>query len=112
MGFIETGEWESGIVADEGTLSAAIDLGRVCEEAVIYVPTIDNATVAVYVAMTLAGTYAALKLTNVDGTEEAILAGASTGGFFWRVPLGAQYMKILCGAAQTNGPRTFYVRGT
>jgi len=52
-----------------------------------------------------------LKLTNVDGTEEALLAGASTGGFFWRIPLGARYMKIVCGAAQSNGPRTFQVLG-
>jgi hypothetical protein len=111
MGFVETGVWQSGIVADEGTTSAEIDLGHICAEAVVYVPTIDNATVAIYIATASAGTFAALKLTNVDGTEEALLAGASTGGFFWRIPLGARYMKIVCGAAQSNGPRTFQVLG-
>lgn len=105
------GTWVSAIVADEGTTSAEADLGAVWPEAVIYVPTIDNATVAVNISMTSGGTFAGLRLTNVDGTDEPILAGASTGGFFWRVPLGAQYVKIVCGAAQSNGPRTFYIRG-
>ncbi len=105
------GEWVSAVVAKDGTTSAEADLGAVWPEAVIYVPTIDNATVAVNISMTTGGTFAGLRLTNVDGTDEPILAGASTGGFFWRVPLGAEFVKIVCGAGQTSAARTFYIRG-
>jgi hypothetical protein len=72
---------------------------------------ISTYTVAVNISMTTGGTFAGLRLTNVDGTDEPILAGASTGGFFWRVPLGAEFVKIVCGAGQTSAARTFYIRG-
>jgi len=105
------GEWLDVVVADEATTSAAADLGGVRGTLLLYVPTIDSATVAIYVSTAAAGTYAPLKLTNVDGTEEPILADASVGGYYWRIPFGFQYFKVVCGAAQTNGPRTFKVWG-
>ena len=105
------GEWLDAVVADDATTSAEVDLGGIRDTLLLYVPTIDNATVSLTVAIAAGGTHAAPKLTNVDGTEEPILATASTGGYFWRIPFGYQYLKVVCGAAQTNGPRTFKVRG-
>ena len=111
MGFTVTDAWVSAVVAKDGTTSAEADLGRNCDMVMVYVPTIDNATVAIYAATASGGTFAAVKITNVDGTEEPLLAGASVGGFFWRVPFGARYLKVVCGATQTTALRTFQVLG-
>jgi len=108
---METG-WVTLTIADEGTVSSAGDLGMSYDQLLINVPTLDAATLAVHVCDTLTGTYAPLYVCNVDGTEEAILAGAGTGGFFWTVPFGFQYVKVVAGAAQNGGPRSIKVKGT
>jgi hypothetical protein len=105
------GQWTDVVVAKDGTTSAATDLGGVRDTLLLYVPTIDSATVAIHVSTAAAGTYAALKITNVDGTEEPVLAGASVGGFYWRIPFGFQYFKVVCGAAQNTDAVTFKAWG-
>ena len=109
--FVETGAWQDAVVAITETTSGEVNLGRVCESLSMYVPTLDSATVAVHASTAAGGTFATVSVTKEDGTRAAVLAGASTGGYFWTVPLGAQYIKVVCGAAQTSAARTFKVRG-
>ena len=108
---METG-WISGIItiATDDDLTPAIDLGTSYDELIVYVPTITSSTVAIHVAQTLAGTYSPLYLCNVDGTEEAVLSGAGTGNFYWKIPFGFQFLKIATAAGQAAN-RTFKVKG-
>ena len=105
------GDWVDVTVAKNDTVSAAADLGGVRDTLLLYVPTIDSATVAIHVSTAAAGTYAALKITNVDGTEEPVLAGASVGGFYWRIPFGFQHFKVVTGAGQSSAAVTFKAWG-
>jgi len=105
------GQWIDVTVAKDGMTSAATDLGGVRDTLLLYVPTIDSATVAIHVSTAAAGVYAPLKVTNVDGTEEPVLAGASVGGFYWRIPFGFQYFKVVCGAGQSTAAVTFKAWG-
>jgi hypothetical protein len=108
------GEWKSCIVADEGTLSAAVDLGKSYETLAIYYPaTIDSATVNVRGARSLGGTYQDIYITDpATGDDIKPISTAGTGGINWITPIGGfAYIKLFFGAAQNGGPYTFYVRG-
>ncbi len=106
-------DWEDAVVADEGTLSAAVDLGAPYRSLVIDIPTIDSSTVTVQVARTAADTYKSLYVISIsDGDDDPAITTAGTGGIMVVLPVfGFQYLKILCGSAQTTAAVTFYVMG-
>ena len=99
--------WIDVEIAQSGTTSDAVDLGVPFENLLIYVPTIDNATVTTEVSYD-GTTFTAFRTFKDDGTDAAVLAGASTGGYVWRIPFGFQHFKVKAGASQA-AKRTFKV---
>lgn len=109
---MEYGEWLDAVItiADDDDLTAEVNLGMPYDDMLIYVPTLTSATVTVHVSIEAGGTFAALNSTDTDGSNAVVVAGASTGGFYWRVPCGFQFIKLKAGASQ-GADRTFKVRG-
>lgn len=105
--------WYSAVVADEGTLSAAVDLGAPYRSLQVEIPTIDSSTVTVTVARTTGDTYRPLSyISTNDGDDDPAICSASTGGITVVFPyFGFQYLKVLCGSTQSTSAVTFYVRG-
>lgn len=95
--------------------SALVNLGFEASGVMIFVPTIDSATIGLLVQRdaAIATVPVPLHWKKVsDDTTTAWLTTASTGGFMIHAPLyGIQYFRILTGANQT-ADRTFYVKGT
>jgi hypothetical protein len=106
-------DWMAAVVADEGTLSAAVDLGAPYRSLIVEMPTIDSSTITVTVARTPDDTYRPLSYISLnDGDDDPAIASASTGAITVVFPVfGFQHLKILCGTAQTTSAETFYVRG-
>ncbi len=100
------GAWKDCVitVATSTTVSAAVDLGASYNYLKIYVPTIDNSTIALQVSEKLEGTYALLGIaSNVTAT--------TTGAKYTVLELGGyQFIKVVTSGAQSAN-RTFRVRG-
>ena len=96
------GEWKAATIANAGTSSAAVDLGREYETLLIYLPTLTSGTIKVQGAEKLASTYADIYTTETStGAPVAVISGATVGGFFWVAPIGGfKYIKIVSGASQ------------
>lgn len=93
-------------IATSTTISAACDLGVPCEYVSIYLPALDSTTIALQVSLD-GVTYATL---GIGSNATA----ATTGLCFTTLELGGfQFIKIVCGTAQSSAPatRTFVVRG-
>lgn len=106
------GAWKTATVAKDGTESGEVDLGRDFEKVLVIIPTIDSATVTVEIVKDEGGTAYDMNQLDADATGSfASATTAGTGGIACIFPCGAQFIKILCGAAQTTAARTFYVRG-
>jgi hypothetical protein len=95
--------------------SALVDLGFEASGVMIFVPTIDSATIGLLVQRdgAIATVPVPLHWKKVsDDSTTAWVTTAGTGGYMIHVPLGGiQYFRILTGANQT-ADRTFYVKGT
>ena len=96
--------------------SALVDLGFEAGGVMIFVPTIDNATIGLLVQRNSAITTVPVALHYMkfaDDSTAAWVTTASTGGFMIHIPClgGIQYFRILTGADQT-ADRTFYCKGT
>lgn len=95
--------------------SALVDLGFEASGVMIFVPTIDSATIGLLVQRDSAIASVPVALHHkkpADDSTAAWVTTASTGGYMIHVPLdGIQYFRILTGADQTSD-RTFYVKGT
>jgi hypothetical protein len=107
------GSFKDCTIADEGTVSGAVDLGRPYETLLIVVPAIDSATLAVQGSETLGGTYTNLYVTNpADGSNKQVKSGATTGGLTWVAPIGGfQFIKLVAGSAQTTAAVIFRICG-
>lgn len=105
--------WESAVIADNGTTSAAVDLGKPFRSLVIFVPAIINGTLAIHTAMTSSGTFQALNVISTnDADDDPILLSTSEGAINVTVPFfGWQHLKFVAGASQTSGPITIYCAG-
>ena len=96
--------------------SALVDLGFEAGGVMIFVPTIDSATISLLVQRDglIATVPVALhhKKPSDDSTA-AWVTTAGTGGYMIHCPVlgGIRYFRILTGADQT-ADRTFYVKGT
>jgi hypothetical protein len=91
------------------------DIGFEAGGIMIFVPTIDSATIGLLVQRdsAIATVPVALhyKLPH-DASTAAWATTASTGGYMIHIPLGGiRYFRILTGADQTAN-RTFYFKGT
>lgn len=107
--------WVTSTVAKDGTISATgTDLGMPYKYCTVILPTIDSAAISLQGAMTLDGTYNPIHGWNDADADGTVLVAttAGTGVITATFPLGGfQYVKVLCGAAQTTAAVTFYLRG-
>lgn len=101
----QNGNWKIATIADEGTVSSAVDLGGHYPYMLIQIPTIDSANISVQVAEEQGGTYDDLGLsTNV--------IAAATGSFHTTIKIGGwRYIKIKSSATQSTGAVSFRVCG-
>ena len=93
-------------IATSSTISAAIDLTIPCEYVEIVLPAMDSTTIGFQVSID-GVTYQAL------GIGTSAVSAATTGTVTETFLLGGyQFLKIVCGSAQTTGTtRTFTLRG-
>jgi len=106
------GRWITATVAITETVSGEVDLGEVFRKVLVLVPTLDNATVTVHVAKESGGTFFPIYALDDDATGDfphATTALTTAKAVIFEC--GAQHIKIVCGAAQNGGARTFYARG-
>ena len=79
----------------------------------VLIPTITSSTVSISMSRTAGGTYYPLYILDDDATgnfASATSAATTTMAISFETG-GAQYIKILCGSAQTTTDKTFYVMG-
>lgn len=97
-------EWKTATIADEGTVSAAVDLGDNYDSLNIVIPTIDSANISLQVSKDNS-TFQALGLsTNVFA--------AGTGAITTTFNLyGWRYIKVVSSATQSTAAVSFLVRG-
>lgn len=97
------GEWKAATIANGGTSSAAVDLGRSYDFLEIQIPTITSATLKLQVSETVGGTY--------DDLGENVTTNTTTGSYFdvWKLG-GWQFIKVVSSAAQ-GAERLIRVRG-
>lgn len=108
-----TGSWVTGTIADEGTLSGEIDLGRSYEKVIIEIPTIDTAQITIRGAEISGGTYYDLHVTDpADGGNNKLISASGTGGITWVAPIGGfRYLKLFSSATQSTAAVTFNLCG-
>lgn len=105
------GNWVPISVADEGTITAEIDLGAEFYSVQVYNPAIDSATMTVKPSR-LSGEAAVQAYLIADGQDKVNTTTARTGaGMNIFDSICARYVTIVFGAAQNGGPYTLYVRG-
>ncbi len=105
--------WESAVIADNGTTSAAVDLGKPFKSLVVYLPALIAGTVAIHTARDADGTFQALSVISTnDADDDPILMSSTEGAINLTVPFfGWQHLKFVAGAGQTSGPITIYCAG-
>jgi len=105
--------WKTAVIADEGKTSAEVDLGRPFRSLAVFVPLIDNGTLAIHTAMTAGGTYQALSVISTnDADDDPILLSTSTGTINVTVPFfGWQHLEFVAGATQSTAAVTIYCAG-
>jgi len=113
VGLLDFSEWKSTIMADNGTLSAEVNLGKPYKKVMLIGPAIVSGTLSINIAMTAGGTYYPIHILDDDATGSFLSATtAATTSIAIEFPVGAaQFVKVLSSVSQTGGPLTFYVRG-
>ena len=97
------GDWITTTIANGGTTTAEVNLGRDFELLEVEIPTITSAALNLQVSKTPGGTFQNL---GNSVTTETITGGYTT---VWRLG-GFQFIKIVSSNAQ-GAERTFNVRG-
>ena len=107
------GSWVTGTIADEGTLSGEIDLGREYDTVIIEIPTIDTAQITIRGAEYSGATYYDLYITDpADGGNNKLISASGTGGLTWIAPIGGyRYLKLFSSATQSTAAVTFSLQG-
>lgn len=101
------GTWADCVIANGGTTSAAVDVGRNYRYLQVVLPALTSGSLSLHVSEAIDGTYQELKPNG-----ESAVYGPTTGQHndtWWL--LGWQFVKIVSSAAQ-GAERTFRVRGT
>jgi len=103
---IDNGEWLNAkiTIASDDDLTPGINLGKPFKHMDLVIPTIDSASIAIYVSESSGGTYQQL------GNSNNILAAGTGATTHVVILMGWQFIKIGTSAAQTSN-RTFRVRG-
>ena len=111
-----SGTWTDAVIdySEDDDLTDEVDLGREYESLQVYVPTLESSTqVSFKVSEKSGGTFADLYVTDVaDGGNNKVISAASSGGYYWTIPIGGfEFIKVATSKAQT-ADRTFRVCGT
>jgi hypothetical protein len=99
------------------TISEEVDLGAAFKYLLVLIPTITASTVTVHVSDVTGGTFYPLYeiktqiAADVYGDFPFLTTSATTAHSVIFMIGGAQYIKIVCGSAQTVTDKTFTVRG-
>ena len=98
------GGWQAATIADEGTSSDEVDLGRPCDLLEIQIPTIDSGTIKIQVAESSGGTFLDLGdgLTTPSGTHNYADV-FKLGGY--------QFIKVVSSVTQSTAEVLIRVRG-
>ena len=107
------GPWQTVTIADEGTASSEVNLGAEFRNVQLYNPTLDNATLTIKPSRVTGDT--AVQAYTLDGNATGdyvnTTTARTTAGMNVFKDICAQYVTVVAGATQTNGPRTLYARG-
>ncbi len=97
------GQWKAATIANNGTSSDEVDLGRSYDYLDIQIPTVTSCTLKVQVAEVTGGTFRDL--------GESLTTQVTTGAYndVWRLG-GYQFIKIVSSATQ-GAERLIRVRG-
>jgi hypothetical protein len=107
------GEWKTATIAQSGTTSGEVNLGRVYEKMVAIIPAVDTAQISFTVAQATGGTFQNLHITDpADGGDNRVISASRATAFTWVVPIGGvQFIKVVASASQTSAARTIYLMG-
>jgi len=97
------GKWLPVIIADEGTISAEVNLGLDYDYLEVQIPTLDTCDVGIQTSMTAGGTY-----QDLSSVVEAVGTGAYNDVWYLG---GWQFIKLESSETQSTAAVTFYVRG-
>ena len=107
------GSWKTATIAQNGTTSAEVDLGRQYEKMVVVVPAMNSCQISFTVATKTGGTFQALHITDpADGGDNKVISANRATAFTWVVPIGGiQFVKVVASASQTSAARSIYLCG-
>jgi len=107
------GGWQTVTVAQNGTTSSEVNLGREYRDVQVYAPALDSATITIKPAKTNGGTAIQAYTFDADATGDFVntTTARTTAGMNIFRDIGARYVTVVVGASQTSAGRTFYVRG-
>lgn len=105
--------WKAATIANGGTSSSEVNLGRAYDMLIIVIPTITSATIKIQGSETTGGTFYDIYTTDpADGHESQVITVAGTGSLVWVAPIGGfQYIKVVSSVAQ-GAERLIRVCGT
>lgn len=110
---LRTSSWKEVEIAQNGTASAAIDLGNDFRDVQVYNPALDNATLTIKPSRNSGDTaiqaYAFSRAATGDFANTTTARTAAGMNVFRDIC--ARFVTIVAGAAQTSAKRTFYIRG-
>jgi len=107
------GPWCTVTVAKSGTASSETNLGGEYKNVQVYNPALDSATITVKPSRLSGDTAVQAYTFDADATGDfanATTARTTAGMNVFR-DIYAQFVTIVCGAAQSTAARTFYIRG-
>jgi len=97
-------QWQTVNIANAGTLSSAVDLGRIYDMIQLDIPAMNVCSLSITVSKIPGGTY------NTLGASSPVVP-VNVGSFQEVFKIGGhQFLKIQCDNAQAAN-RTFYYRG-
>jgi hypothetical protein len=96
--------WKTATIAQDGTVSGAVDLGDHYDSMKIIIPTIDSANISLQVSRDNS------TFQQLGDSNNYFAAGTGAISTVFNL-YGWRYVKVVASAAQTTGAVTFYVQG-
>jgi len=111
--FRDVGEWVTVTVAQTGTTSSEANLGKEFRAVQVYNPALDSATITIKPSRNTGDTAVQAYTMDQDATGDFVNTTTARTGAGMNIfrDIYAQYVTIVCGAAQNTALRTFYIRG-
>jgi len=109
----KTGAWVTVTIADNGTSSGELNLGAEFRDVQLYSSALDSSTLTVEPSRISGDTAVQAYTFDADATGDYVntTTARTTAGMNVFRDICAQFITVLCGASQTGGPRTMYIRG-